>query len=294
VVACGAVLLGTLYPLIIDAFGLGKISVGAPYFNAVFVPIMLPLLVLVAIGPVARWKHASLGDIGRKLWPAALIALLGGIALPMMAGEWHAYVALGLALAVWIVAASGLQLADRLKTGNPPRAWWGMQLAHFGLAAFVIGVAMVSNYQEERDVRMAPGDTVSVGGNTFKFLGVQEVPGPNYVAARGSFELSRDGKLLKTLHPEKRNYDTSSMPMTEAAIDASLTRDVYVSLGEALEADKENGAWAVRVYFKPFVDWIWGGCILMALGGLLAAADRRYRLKIKQSAPATVATGAAA
>ncbi|MDX9995193.1 MAG: heme lyase CcmF/NrfE family subunit [Rhodocyclaceae bacterium] len=289
VVACGAVLLGTLYPLIIDALGLGKLSVGPPYFNAVFVPIMLPLLVLVAAGPIARWKQAELGDIVRRLWPAAVVALLAGIALPMLAGEWHGYVALALALAAWIIAAIVLQAIQRLKTGNPPPSWWGMQIAHFGLAAFVIGVAMVGSYEEERDVRMSPGETVTVGGHTFKFLGVEDVRGPNYTAARGSFELSKDGKMLRILHPEKRNYDSSAMPMTEAAIDAGLTRDVYVSLGEPLE----GAAWAVRVYFKPFVDWIWGGCLLMSLGGLVAAADRRYRLKAR-TATKTVATGAMA
>jgi len=243
----------------------------------------------MSIGPVARWKHANLKDIARKLWPAALIAVLGGIGLPLLAGEWHAYIALALTLAVWIVAALGVQLAERLKTGIPPRAWWGMQLAHFGVAVFVVGVAMVGSYQEERDVRMAAGDTVSVGGYTFKFIGVRQAPGPNYTAAVGSVELSKDGRLLKTLFPEKRDYGPASMPMTEAAIDAGFTRDVYVSLGEALEDDKENGAWAVRVYYKPFVDWIWGGCLLMALGGLLAATDRRYRLKARKTLPAGVA-----
>jgi len=290
VVACGAVLLGTLYPLLIDALGLGKLSVGAPYFNAVFVPIMLPLLVLVSAGPVARWKHATVADIARKLWPAALVALLAGIGLPLVAGAWHGTVALALGLAVWITAAIVLQAIDRFKTGTPARAWWGMQIAHFGLAAFVVGVAMVSTYEEERDVRMSPGETVTVGGHTFKFLGVQQVPGPNYTAARGSFELAQDGRTPKMMYPEKRNYDSSTMPMTEAAIDTSLTRDVYVSLGEPLEGE----AWAVRVYFKPFVDWIWGGCLLMALGGLVAASDRRYRLKVRQSAKTTEATAGAA
>jgi cytochrome c-type biogenesis protein CcmF len=289
VVACGAVLLGTLYPLLIDALGMGKLSVGPPYFNAVFVPIMLPLLVLVAAGPIARWKHAEIGDILRKLWPAALVAVLAGIGLPLLAGKWHAYVALALALVAWIVAAIVLQAAERFKTGKPTASWWGMQLAHCGLAAFVVGVAMVSTYEEERDVRMSPGETVTVGGHTFKFLGVHDARGPNYTAARGSFELSKDGKLLRTLYPEKRNYDTSAMPMTEAAIDAGLTRDVYVSLGEPLEGE----AWAVRVYFKPFVDWIWGGCLLMALGGLLAAADRRYRIRVKQSANTSTASAGA-
>jgi cytochrome c-type biogenesis protein CcmF len=291
-VACGAVLLGTLYPLIVDAFGLGKISVGPPYFNAVFVPIMLPLLVLVAIGPVARWKHADLKAILAKLWPAAAVAVIAGIGLPLLAGAWSAYVALALALVGWMVAALALQTVERMKAGKPTLSWWGMQLAHFGLAAFVVGVAMVSNFQEERDVRMEPGDTVTVGGYGFKFVGVREADGPNYRASVGSFELSKDGKMLRMLHPEKRDYGAGSMPMTEAAIDASFTRDVYVSLGEALGEDKENSAWAVRVYFKPFVDWIWGGCLLMALGGLFAASDRRYRLRVKPSTVAT--TGAAA
>ncbi|WP_131112202.1 heme lyase CcmF/NrfE family subunit [Sulfuricystis thermophila] len=294
VVAAASVLLGTLYPLIVDAFGLGKISVGPPYFNAVFVPIMLPLLVLVAIGPVARWKHDDLKTILARLWPAAIVAVAAGIALPPLTGGWNGAVALGLALVGWMVAALVLQAADRLrKPGAPTRSWWGMQLAHFGLAAFVVGVTMVSNYQEERDVRMEPGDTVSVGGHEFKFLGVREADGPNYRASVGSFELSRNGRLLRTLHPEKRDYGLGSMPMTEAAIDAGFTRDVYVSLGEPLTGDKENGAWAVRVYYKPFVDWIWGGCLLMALGGFIAASDRRYRLRVKRAA-SSVPAGAAA
>lgn len=287
-VAAGAVLLGTLYPLVVDALGLGKISVGPPYFNTVFVPIMLPLLVLVAIGPVTRWKHDDLKTILTKLWPAALVALLAGIALPLLAGAWYAGTALALALVGWMVAAIVMQTLDRLRAGKPGAAWWGMQLAHFGLAAFVVGATMVSTYQEERDVRMSPQETVTVGGYTFKFLGVREAEGPNYLALVGSFELSKDGKVLRLLHPEKRDYGMGAMPMTEAAIDAGFTRDVYVSLGEPLEADKENGAWAVRVYYKPFVDWIWGGCLLMALGGLVAASDRRYRVKARVT-PATAA-----
>jgi len=285
VVAAASVLLGTLYPLIIDALGLGKISVGPPYFNAVFVPIMLPILVLVAIGPMARWKHDEPKAIIGKLWPAAVIAVLAGIALPWAAGGWNGAVALGLALVGWMVAALVLQAADRFKKpGAATPSWWGMQVAHFGLAVFVVGVTLVSNYQEERDVRMEPGDTVNVGNHQFKFLGVRASEGPNYQAWVGSFELYRHGRLLRTLHPEKRNYGMGTMPMTEAAIDVGLTRDLYVSLGEPLTADKENGAWAVRVYFKPFVDWIWGGALLMALGGFIAISDRRYRLSVKRAA----------
>jgi len=284
VVACGAVLLGTLYPLIVDAFGGGKISVGPPYFNAVFIPIMLPLLVLVALGPVARWKQADLPAMLKKLWPAAVVAVAAGIVLPMLAGKWHAYVALALALVGWMTAALVLQTIERFKAGSPTASWWGMQLAHFGLAVMVVGIAMVSTYEEERDVRMEPGETVSVGGHTFKFHGVRESRGPNYTADVGDFDVFlANGKFLRKLYPEKRDYDTSQMPMTEAAIDPGFTRDVYVSLAEPLSPDKENGPWAVRVYFKPFVGWIWGGSLLMALGGLLAAADRRYRIRAKSS-----------
>jgi cytochrome c-type biogenesis protein CcmF len=279
VVACGSVLLGTLYPLIIDALNLGKLSVGPPYFNAVFVPIMVPLLFLIAAGPIARWKHADLKEIGRRLRVVAVVAIGAGVGLPLLAGGWTPLVAIGLMAAVWIAAASLLQVRERLKTGSAPPSFWGMHVAHLGVAVFVVGVTMVGGYQEEKDVRMAPGDTVSIGAYTFTFLGVRKAHGPNYEAFVGDVDLSENGRVVKRLNPEKRNYVTSSMPMTEAAIDSGLTRDVYVSLGEPLEGD----AWAVRVYYKPFVDWIWFGCLFMALGGALAAADRRYRLKSRAS-----------
>ncbi|RLJ68445.1 heme lyase CcmF/NrfE family subunit [Sulfurisoma sediminicola] len=277
VVACGSVLLGTLYPLLLDALNMGKISVGPPYFNAVFVPIMVPLLFLMAVGPIARWKHADVKDMAKQLALAFVVAAVGGALLPLAMGPWSPLVAMGLMLALWIVVGAVVQIRERLRTGTPPRAYWGMQLAHLGIAVFVVGVTLVGGYQVEKDVRMEPGDTVSVDRYTFRFLGVKEVPGPNYKAMRGDVELIVGGKVDKVLHPEKRNYFTSQMPMTEAAIDAGLTRDVYVSLGEPLEGQ----AWAVRVYYKPFVDWIWGGCLLMALGGLIAASDRRYRLRVR-------------
>jgi cytochrome c-type biogenesis protein CcmF len=278
VVATGSVLLGTLYPLLVDALGMGKISVGPPYFNAVFVPVMVPLLALLAAGPLAQWKHADLRSIVRRLRVSLVLAVIAGIALPLLMGGWTALTAMSSLLAVWITASGVFQIIDRLKTGSPPAAFWGMQLAHLGIAVFVIGVAMVGGYQEEKDVRMEPGDTVQVGGYSFRLLGVKNAMGPNYRASVGEVELSRDGRVLRTMHPEKRQYFSSQMPMTEAAIDAGFTRDVYVSLGEPLD---NRGAWSVRVYFKPFVDWIWGGCLLMALGGLIAISDRRYRLRAK-------------
>ncbi len=278
VVAAGSVLLGTLYPLLIDALNLGKISVGPPYFNAVFVPIMVPVLFLLAIGPWANWKSTNLNALLKRLWLAAVVAVVAAILIPRMMGEFTILTALGFLLSFWIIASGVLQIIRQFKVGKPTRSFIGMQLGHIGIAVFVIGVTMVGAYQEEKDVRMAPGDTVSVGGYQIRLVEVRPAQGPNYQATRGTFELGRHGKTEEVLYPEKRNYDSSTMPMTEAAIDAGLTRDIYVSLGEPLEGN----AWAVRVYYKPFVDWIWGGCLLMALGGLFAVLDKRYRLRLKK------------
>jgi cytochrome c-type biogenesis protein CcmF len=275
VVAAGSVLLGTLYPLLIDALNLGKISVGPPYFNAVFVPIMVPVLFLMAVGPWASWKTTDLKTLLKRLWIAAVVAFIAAIAIPSLMGEFTILTALGFLLAFWVIASGVLQIIRQCKVGMPTRSFIGMQLGHMGIAVFVIGVTMVGAYQEEKDVRMAPGDTVTVGGYQIRLMGVGPAQGPNYQAMRGTFELVRNGKVQELMYPEKRNYDSSTMPMTEAAIDAGLTRDIYVSLGEPLEGN----AWAVRVYYKPFVDWIWGGCLLMALGGLFAVMDKRYRLR---------------
>ncbi len=291
VVACAAVLLGTLYPLIIDALHLGKISVGPPYFNLVFGFIMAPVLFLMAAVPLARWKQADLKDIALRMWIPGVLALVAGGLVPVLMGGWTVLTGAGVALTVWIMASGVIQIARRLKSGIPPASFWGMHLGHFGIAVFLFGVTMVGGFQEEQDVRMEPGDTVKVGGYQFKMVGVRDVPGPNYSAAQGVFEVNRSGGPVHLLHPEKRNYFSSTMPMTEAAIDAGFTRDIYVSLGEPLEGK----AWAVRVYYKPFVDWIWGGCVFMALGGFMAMLDRRYRLKVKAgAADAVLAKGAAA
>jgi cytochrome c-type biogenesis protein CcmF len=281
VVAAGSVLLGTLYPLLIDALHLGKISVGPPYFNSVFVPIMVPLLVLMGVGPWTNWKNTDLMSVIKRLWSAGLVAVIAGVAIPMVMGQFTWLAGLGFLLAFWIIASGVLQILRQLKLGKPTRSFIGMQIAHLGIAVFVIGVTMVGAYQEEKDVRMLAGDTVSVGGYQIQLQGVERVPGPNYQAMRGTFTLSKNGINQATLYPEKRNYFSSTMPMTEAAIDIGLTRDLYVSLGEEL-GDK---AWAVRVYYKPFVDWIWGGCLLMALGGILAMMDKRYRMKLQKVSP---------
>jgi cytochrome c-type biogenesis protein CcmF len=277
VVSAGSVLLGTLYPLLIDALHLGKISVGPPYFNSVFVPIMIPLLVLMGIGPWASWKQTDLLVVLKRLWLAGVVALIAGVTIPIIMGEFTWLASIGFLLAFWVITSGCLQIVRQAKIGKPTRSFMGMQVAHLGIAVFVIGVTMVGAYQEEKDVRMSAGETVQVGGYQIQLQDVKQVPGPNYTAMRGTFLLSKNGGTQTSLFPEKRSYFSSTMPMTEAAIDAGLTRDIYVSLGEEL-GDK---SWAVRVYYKPFVDWIWGGCLLMALGGVLAISDKRYRMKLK-------------
>jgi len=289
VVAMGTVMLGTLYPLVLDALGLGKISVGPPYFEAVFVPLMAPALFLMGVGPLARWKKASLPELAVRLRWALGVSLATGALLPFVMGRWSALVGFGLALAAWIVATSALSLLERVRhagsgaelrarLAGAPRSFYGMLLAHVGIAVFVAGVTLVLGYQLQKDVRMAPGDTVELDGYTFRFGGVRQVDGPNYVAARARIDVTRDGKPVTTMLPEKRRYRVQENPMTEAAIRTGITGDLYVSLGEALEGD----TWLVSVQRKPFVTWIWGGCLLMALGGGLAASDRRYRVAVRR------------
>ncbi len=296
VAACGTVLLGTLYPLAMDALGGAKLSVGPPYFDTVFVPLMVPLLLLLAAGPLARWKRLDWGDMARRLAGPAALALAAGALLPWTLGAWTPGVGLGVALAAWIAASGAAQVRTRLRAGPPPRAWWGMQLGHLGVAVFVAGVTLVKGYEQERDVRLRPGDQVAVGAHVVRLRGVHRAVGPNWVADEADIDLLRDLRLLRTLHPQKRFYASSGTPTTETAIAPSFTGDWYVALGEALSpeggrapvdaTDPATGgpavvpqAWIVRVYRKPFVEWIWAGCVLMALGGALAAADPRYRLR---------------
>ncbi|MBL8407709.1 MAG: heme lyase CcmF/NrfE family subunit [Candidatus Accumulibacter sp.] len=304
VVACASVLLGTLYPLLIDALGAGKLSVGPPYFDAVFVPLMLPALFLIGVAPFARWKHASVGELARTLRWAFLAAALVGCGAPFLFGEWKPLVALSLLLSAWIVLCALLNCVERVQATRAgrsflatalrqPRSFYGMHLAHLGIAVFVVGVTLVGAYQSEKDVKMEVGDSVGVGGYHFRFNGVRQQQGPNYRALVGDIELLKDGVPVRKMFPEKRFYVASSMPMTEAAIDTGFLRDVYVSLGEPIDKARPDAAWAVRVYHKPFVDWIWGACVLMSLGGLLAISDRRYRVKARAGAH-TAATAAAA
>jgi len=274
-----------VYPLLLDALNLGKISVGPPYFDAVFVPLMLPLVFLCGLGSLVRWKHDNLAELMIRLRWVFILSLLLSIVIPFMMGHFSIMVCLGLLVAIWVITTTFYGLWQRIvgRSGNRSfvagfrsltASYLGMVLAHIGVAIGVIGITLVSGYEIEKDVRMDIGDTLTMGGYEFKFEGIENIEGPNYSASRGLIQVSENGEVLTMLHPEKRIYNVQTMPMTEAAIDSSIFRDLYVSMGDSLGGT----AWAVRVYYKPFISWLWMGCFLMGLGGLLAVSDRRYRL----------------
>jgi cytochrome c-type biogenesis protein CcmF len=276
VVATAAVLLGTIYPLVIDALNMGKLSVGPPYFNAVFAPLLVPTVFLMIPGSVARWRDANVREIAHKLrWTfagAVVLALL----LPFVLGGWSIGAAFGLFLGCWVALGTAQQVIERVgKPGRIGASFWGQHTAHLGMAVLVIGITGVKCYEVERDVRMQIGDVVTIAPYTFRLNSLDEVRGPNYKAVRADVQVLRDDKIIEILQPEKRRYFSSAMAMTEAGIDSGFMRDLYVSLGEPL--DDARTEWSMRVYYKPFVPWLWGGVLLMVLGGVLAALDRRYR-----------------
>ncbi len=276
VTAC-SILLGTLYPLIIDALGVGKISVGPPYFNSVFIPLTIPLAVLVGVGALVRWKGDNVDALLRKLFLPFLLSVAGGVALVVvLAPHFNWAAALGTVLGIWITLTTLVWLREQRQTKGSlsaiSRGGWGMVLGHLGIAVFAVGIALTSSYGQEEDIRLAPGEKYQMAGYDFTFRGVRGLRGPNYQANQGLVEISRGGAPVATLFPEKRDY-RSGMPMTEAGIDAGLFRDLFVALGEPLG---DAGAWSLRINYKPFVRWIWLGGLLMALGGILAASDRRY------------------
>ena len=299
-VIAAAVLLGTIYPIIIESLAsigiieaTNKVSVGAPYFNAIFVPLLVPLVFLVGMGPIARWKKADMPDMMRQLRWAFIASAIVAVIVPFLMGGWQWMAALGLVLAMWIVTTAIYSIRVRFKATNAelpwghrlnaiPRSFYGMHLAHIGVAICIVGGTMVSNYMSDKDVRMDIGDTVTVGGYTFRFDGVIETKGPNYTANQGMIQVLQDGREVMSLKPEKRVYTVQTMPMTEAAIDTGVWRDLYVSLGEPVS----GGAWSVRVYHKPFVSWLWTGVILMVLGGVTAMSDRRYRVMARKETKA--------
>ncbi len=289
-VAAMTVLLGTIYPLILDALDGGKISVGPPYFNAIFVPEMSLLAIVLGMSIAVRWRKNSIHSVIKSLWLPALISLIVGIVLPLLFGSsFDFYVALGITLTTWIVLTVFKDYAVKFRNTENiwkrcikvPLSYYGMMLAHLGFAVTIVGVTLVSIFSEERDMRMVPGDQIQFSDYSFEFKGASPIQGPNYAADQGKIEVTRNGESVVTLYPEKRRYNVQGSIMTEAAIDPGLFRDLYVALGEPLGDD----AWAVRVHYKPFVRWLWLGGVLMSLGGVLAVADKRYRKKITSREP---------
>jgi cytochrome c-type biogenesis protein CcmF len=307
VAAAGSVLLGTLYPLLIDALGLGKISVGPPYFEAVFAPLMALVAFLLGIGPLARWKQAEVPDLARRLRWAVPVTIGASLGAGWLAGRISPIATVGFAMTFWIMSGAIVDLWERIAPSRAvaasrlrqirqrlallPRAWWGMFTAHAGIAVFTFGVTMVMSYEITRDVTLAPGESVAMGTHRFTFHGVRPAEGPNYDAVQGLVTVSKGDRVVAELFPEKRIYRVRRDPMTEAGIDSGFTRDLFVSLGEPVPG---ANAWVLHVAVKPFIDWIWGGCVLMMLGGALAASDRRYRVKATRRSEdaAPVAPGA--
>ena len=270
------VLFGTLAPLIWDVLGLGKISVGPPYFNLFFVPLMLLMAVLLSIGPLLSWGQA--GPNARKRWLIAAATGTAAVAIFLAATGYARWLVLAAMLPAGWVAASAFWLPlSRWRRGRVAaitRSEWGMCVAHVGVAVFIVGATLVSSFSAERQLRVVPGDTVTVQDLQFRFHDVLALPGPNYLAQVGHVRVSEEGALLAELNPEKRQYRAGGNVMTEAGIAPGFSRDIYVSLGEPLD---DQGAWSARFYIKPFIRWIWAGAFLMAIGGGLAASDPRYR-----------------
>ncbi|MCM8841605.1 heme lyase CcmF/NrfE family subunit [Citrobacter cronae] len=278
------VLLGTLLPLIHKLLGLGSISIGEPFFNSLFIVLMIPFSLLLGIGPLVRWRRDELHKLRKRLLVAALVSIVLAVVLPwLMQDRIKAMTVLGLLMSLWALVLTVMEVVERATDRHTfwrgltrlGRSHWGMVAGHVGLVVTVIGIAFSQNYSIERDVRMKPGDSVDIHQYHFVFRDVQDITGPNYFGGEAVIDVSQDGRHISTLRAEKRVYSSSRMEMTEAAIDGGLVRDLYAALGEELD----DGSWAVRLYYKPFVRWIWFGGMLMALGGVLCILDPRYRLR---------------
>ncbi|MDQ1108172.1 cytochrome c-type biogenesis protein CcmF [Stenotrophomonas rhizophila] len=272
--ACAMVLLGTLYPLLADALGLGKVSVGPPYFGTLFIVLMAPLVALLPFGPLVNWQRDQASKRLALLAPWAGLALLLGVLAWFMAPQGKLKAAAGVAAAAWVALGTARFIWTRLRgNGRFNAEMVGMLLAHTGVAVFLVGALLVEALNVQREVALSPGHDLEVSGYTLRFEGVDHQQGPNYVSDRGHVRVLQGGRELALLHPEKRAYASGGQMMTEAGIHARVRGDVYVALGEPLG----NNAWAVRVHIKPFVRWVWLGALLMALGGFVTAADRRFR-----------------
>jgi cytochrome c-type biogenesis protein CcmF len=281
-VATLTVLFGTLFPLIMDALGQGKYSVGPPYFNAVFVPLMALLVPFMGLGPVSRWKSDSTRRWQSELAIPAVVAVLCGVTLPLLQVDYNLWVALAVTFSSWLLLGLLRDLWYRVRSARSIGAglrritpsYWGMFIAHLGFAACVTGIVATSQYSIEHDLKMSPGDTEALAGYEFHFLEVAQVRGPNFVADEARFKVTRDGNTVAMLAPQKRRYLATGSMMTEAAIDGRLSRDLYVAMGEPIGT---GGAWAMRLHYKPMVRWMWLGAIMMALGGFSTVLDKRYR-----------------
>lgn len=293
IVATATILLGTLYPLIADALGWGKISVGPPYFNFFFVPLMSLLAILMGIGALVNWKRSA----AKVLWqwlskPLGLSLVLGGLLPLAMSGEYSVMAAISISLGSWIVLAMITDVIYRMRNRSSlaqgfkqlSLSYKGMILAHIGVAFTLLGASLNTIYSDHQDLRMEPGQSLEQGGYVYVFKGAEKLQGPNYVADRGTVELYQNDVLIDVLEPEKRRYLSGGNLMTEVGINAGFWRDLYVAMGEPLA----DGAWAIRLHYKPFVRWIWLGSILMALGGLLAILDKRYRTIARRRSAASV------
>ena len=283
-VAAFTVLLGTLYPLILDALSLGKISVGQPYFNAVFIPLMTPALFLMGVGPIAKWRNAKVIDLAKQLRWALSISFISAVSVPFVVRSWTPMIGFGLLIAAWIIVSTIQQLIQRIRM-HPQgfirglkiqaMSYYGMVIAHIGVAVFVFGVTMVTGFEQEKDLRMKAGSTGELAGYEIRFDGVKQVQGSNYTAAQGQLTIRKNGEVQTIMQPEKRKYYSSEMLMTEAAIFSKVSGDMYISMAEPVSPTE----WGIKVQFKPFVSWIWGGAFLIALGGFFAILDKKYRQK---------------
>jgi cytochrome c-type biogenesis protein CcmF len=278
-VAAAMVLLGTLFPLIGDALNLGKISVGPPYFGFLFTLLMLPVVFLLPFGPYLRWGKSDMPTLKKVLWRAGLAAIACAIVAALFT-DGNAKATAGVAAAVWTCVGTLLYVIKRWRDmprgRRYPAEMAGMLLAHFGVGIFLAGVLLSESLSVERDVRVAPGQTQVIGGYEFRFDGVRETEGPNWKADQGTVTVSRSGTQIAVMHPQKRMYSRGQI-QTASAIDPGITRDLYVALGEPMDPNSIEGAWALRLYHKPFVRWIWFGGLFMMLGGFVSAGERRFR-----------------
>jgi len=286
VAATIVVLLGTLFPLVHKEIGLGTISIGAPFFNQMFTLLIVPFVLFMGIGPLSRWKRQAPSALRNQLLIAFALAVSAALLVNASYSEQSYMAMLGMVMSFWILISTVLEVRQRVVSQTSDesvvsslkkltRSHWGMILGHVGFAVSLIGITLVSNYDLERDVRMEPNQSVQIADYNVLFTGVKEIQGPNYISDKGVFDVFKNGELVSHLEPEKRFYTVQRMTMTEAGIHTTLTRDLFIALGEPLD----NGAWAVRLYYKPFVVWIWLGALIMSIGGVLSISDKRYRIK---------------